>query len=96
MKSQKTIRISTRAVYHKVAYVDLQVPADLSNDEVLDWIYENEDTFVEKLDEKLFKAKYYYGRGLDSHDGFDDDSADSETRYDIFNDDGKIIHGGHC
>ena len=96
MENQKTIRISTRAVYHKVAYVDIQVPSDLSNDKVLEWIYDNEDLFVEELDEKLSKAEYNYGRGLNGDYGFDDDSADSETQYNVYSNEGKIIYGRHC
>lgn len=93
METKKVI-VSTRVVYHKIASVELNIPSHIKDDEVQDWLYENEDLFVEELDEKLSQSPLDYGRGL--VDGMDDDSLDSETRYDVLSPDGKINYGGHC
>lgn len=93
---KKTIRISTRAVYHKIAHVDIQVPADLNGYVLLDWIYDNDDLWSEKLDQSLAEAEYNYGRGLDGDDGFDDDSSDHETRFYVCDETGEQPRvGGH-
>ena len=90
----KKVIVRTRAVYHKVAEIVVNVPDEVENENVRDWLWDNEHFFIDELDDKLSDAPYDFGRGLE--DGFDDDSADSETRYDIFNSDDDIVFGGLC
>ena len=90
----KKVIVTTRAVYHKVASVEVSVPSNVANENVQEWLWDNEHLFVDELDDKLSDAKFDYGRGL--NDMFDDDSSDTETRYDVFNADGDITYGGHC
>jgi hypothetical protein len=90
----KKVIVRTRAVYHKIASVEINIPSHIDDDDVRDWLFENEDFFIDELDKKLSQASFDYGRGL--VDGMDDDSSDSETRYDILSTDGKIYYGGHC
>lgn len=90
----KKVIVTTRAVYHKIASVEINVPSHIDDDDVRDWLWDNEHLFIDELDDKLSDESYEFGRGL--VDGMDDDSSDSETRYDILSTDGKIYSGGHC
>ena len=90
----KKVIVTTRVVYHKIASVEINIPSDIDDDYVRDWLWDNEHFFIDELDDKLSDASYEFGRGL--VDGMDDDSSDSETRYDILSTDGKIYSGGHC
>jgi len=89
----KKVIVTTRAVYHKTVSIEVNVPLEVEDDNVMYWLFDNEDLFVDELDEKLSNADFNYGRGLT--DGMDDDSADSETRYDVVSPDGKFTWGGH-
>lgn len=90
----KKVTITTRAVYHKVASVTIDVPLDIDQDKIQTWLWENEHLFVDELDEKLSEAPFDYGFGLDANNGMDDASSESETRFD-FVEDNEITFGGH-
>lgn len=90
----KKVIVTTRAVYHKNASIEINIPSHIDDDDVRDWLWDNEHLFIDELDNKLSQASYKFGRGL--VDGMDDDSSDYETRYDILSTDGKIYSGGHC
>jgi len=89
----KTVTIKTRAVYHKIAEVTIEVPDHIQDEDVRDWIWDNENMFVDELDDKLSEAVLDYGFGLS--DEFEDRDCESETRYDVF-ENGQITFGGHC
>ena len=90
----KKVKITTRAVYHKMVSVEVEVPSHVEDENVRDWLWDNEHFFIDELDDKLSDARYEFGRGL--VDGMDDDSSDSETRFDVVKPDGTISFGGHC
>ena len=89
----KTVTIKTRAVYHKIAEVTIEVPDHIQDEDVIDWIQANENIFVDELDDNLHNAPIEFGFGID--DDFDFKDCDSETRYDVF-ENGQITFGGHC
>lgn len=93
IKETKKVVISTRAVYHKYAEVIIEIPLDIANEDVNEWIANN-DNFSEELDEKLSQAEFEYGFGLG--DGMEDTNETSETRFDVYNSKGEITWGGHC
>jgi hypothetical protein len=88
----KKVTITTRVIYHKIASVTIDVPDDIPNDKVQDWIWENEHLFTDELDQNLSKASYDYGFGIS--DDMDWIDQESETRYDV-NENGEIAYGGH-
>ena len=88
----KQVTITTRAVYHKVASVTIEVPDNIKKEELHDWLLSNEELFIEELDEKLSEARFDYGFGL--YDGMDWADSESETRYDLI-EDNEIKFGGH-
>lgn len=89
----KTVIISTRAVYHKIAEVTVDVPDNIEENEIQDWIWNNEHLFVEELDTKLHAAPLGYGLGVG--DTFDEPDSVYETRFDFVVND-EIVFGGHC
>jgi hypothetical protein len=89
----ETVTIKTRAVYHKVAEVTIEVPDHIQDEDVRDWIWDNENMFVDELDDKLSEATLEFGFGLD--DDFEEIDSASETRYDVY-ENGQITFGGHC
>jgi len=93
INNMKTVTIKTRAVYHKIAEVTIEVPDHIQDEDVRDWIWDNENMFVDELDDKLSEAVLDYGFGLS--DEFEDRDCESETRYDVF-ENGQITFGGHC
>ena len=49
------VKITQRSVYHKIAQIeiDVSVPKDAEFDQIQEWIIDNEDTWVDKIDHKL-------------------------------------------
>jgi hypothetical protein len=89
----KKVVISTRAVYHKYAEVTIEVPLNIPNEDVNEWIANN-DNFSEELDQKLSEAEFEFGFGLNGY--MDEKDQDNETRFDVYNSKGEITWGGHC
>jgi len=89
LEKERLVTISTRAVYHKYAEVTIPIPKHIKKEDVVDWLWENEDRFTDDLDQNLHEARYTYGFGLG--DGMDEKDQDNETRYDI---EGEK-YGGH-
>ena len=85
------VKIMQRSVYHKYAEVEIEVPNDIKDKDVLEYLQENEELFVDKIDKASFEAPYEYGScGVDEYDGMNE-RGESECRYDIV---GKN-YGGH-
>jgi hypothetical protein len=89
----KKVVISTRVVYHKYAEVTIEVPSNIEDENIDNWITNN-DNFSEELDQKLSEAKFEFGFGLDGN--MNDFDEDNETRFDVYNSKGEITYGGHC
>lgn len=92
-KQTKKVVISTRVVYHKIAEVTIEVPIEIADDEVDEYLINN-DVYSSQLEMNLAKAEFEGGLGLD--DNFDDEEAEEETRFDIYDSNDKITYGGHC
>lgn len=88
----KKVTITTRAIYHKVASVTIEIPSEISHDKIQDWLFENEELFVESLDKNLSESPFEYGFGL--QDGMDWIDSESETRFDLIDGNDKAF-GGH-
>ncbi len=83
------VRILQRSVYYKMAEVEIEIPNDVDEFDVQDYINDHEELWVEDIDNKLSVASYEHGFGLG--DGMDEKDQDSEWRYEIV--DKKF--GGH-
>ena len=76
------VRITTRAVYHKIAEVEVEIPDNIELNDVSEYLLENEQMYVDQLDGKLSGADWGFGLGMDRGDWTDTDQS-SETRYDV-------------
>ena len=83
------VKVIQRAIYHKIAEVEIEIPNDVDEFNVQDYINDHEELWVEDIDKKLSGSSYEYGFGLG--DGMDEKDQESEWRYEIV--DKKI--GGH-
>jgi len=91
-KQTKKVVISTRVIYHKIAEVTIEVPIEMPDDEVDEYLINN-DVYSSQLEINLAKAEFEGGFGLD--DNFDDEEEEQETRFDIYDSKGKVTWGGH-
>jgi len=93
----RQVIISNRSVYHKYAEVTIEIPNDIKDDDIPQWLVDNELEYTDTLDEKLSKAEYDFGFGIDLASGMDEVESESETRYDVMDEevDGRIEFGGH-
>ena len=88
------VLISTRRVYHKMAAIEIEIPSNLSETEVRQWLDDNEHLYAEKLDDKVANAELYEGLGVEVN-GFNEIDADQEHRYQVITKEHGIIFGGH-
>jgi len=85
------VRIQQRSVYHKYAEVEVEIPNNIKEDDISDYLIEIEDTWADTIDEKISNAEHQFGSGIDDYDGFNDDTTDSEYRYEC----DELNTGGH-
>tara|TARA_Y100000015_G_scaffold42198_1_gene49331 strand:+ start:2737 stop:3003 length:267 start_codon:yes stop_codon:yes gene_type:complete len=85
------VTISHRAVYHKIAEVEIEIPSNIELDDVSDYLMENEHLYVDRLDNKISVSEYEYGFGMGIGADWTDYDQPSETRFDIESEE----FGGH-
>ena len=95
------VKIIQRSVYHKIAEVEIELPKEITDIKINKcyntygefdlqaYLLDNENLYVDKIDEKINKAEYEFGLGLG--DGMEDVSEESEWRYEIVGEN----YGGH-
>ena len=87
----RSVTITERRVYHKVAKITIELPKDLPLEETAEWLWNNEDKWEQSLDNEFNHAELEWGHGIDKHDGMEDFENNSETRYDVNGE----KYGGH-
>jgi hypothetical protein len=87
--NERLVTISNRSVYHKYAEVTIAIPNNIKQEDVADWLFDNENLYTDDLDQRLHESEYHFGFGLGS--GMDEKESESETRYDIEGEN----YGGH-
>lgn len=89
----RSVTITERRVYHKVAKITIELPKDLPLKDTEEWLENNESKWEQALDNKFKDATLEYGLGLDNPlcDGMNESMADRETRYDVHGE----KYGGH-
>ena len=98
LEKERLVTISNRSVYHKYAEVTIPIPKHIKQEDLADWLFENEHLYTDDLDQRISEAKYEFGFGLDydannyHKSGFNERESESETRYDL---DEQGICGGH-
>ena len=79
----RSVTITERRVYHKVAKITIELPKDLPLDDTEKWLQENTSKWEQTLDNEFNTAELNWGHGIDKYDGMEDFENNSETRYDI-------------
>lgn len=87
---KRKVLITQREVYHKIATIEIEIPLNVKNDDVADYLNENEELWVNEMDEMLNASDYQGGFGLEGND-MNENEKDIECRYDIVNEN----YGGH-
>jgi hypothetical protein len=90
----RQVVISNRSVYHKYAEVTIEIPDDIKDVDISQWLYDNELEYTDALDTRLSEAEYDFGLGIG---GGMDIRDESETRYDVVDEEvkGRFTFGGH-
>jgi poly-D-alanine transfer protein DltD len=87
----RSVTITERRVYHKVAKITIELPKDISLEDTDDWLNENTSKWEQSLDNKFKDAILEYGTGVDEVPHMNEPESDRETRYDVNNEN----YGGH-
>jgi|3_EtaG_2_1085321.scaffolds.fasta_scaffold60685_5 hypothetical protein len=87
------VKIMQRSVYHKIAEVEVEVPDGMECNDVHEWLLDNEDLYTNEIDEKISKAEYEFGFGLDNDAGLDEKDSESEWRFEVLTEGEN--YGGH-
>jgi hypothetical protein len=58
------VKVIYRQVYHKIAEVEIEIPNDVDEFDVQDYINDHEELWVKDIDKKNSEASYEYGFGL--------------------------------
>ena len=85
------VKIMQRSVYHKYAELEIEVPNDIKDEDVFDYLTDNPQMYEYEMDSAVNEAEYEYGNGISLDDAQTDWSEESEWRFDIV---GKN-YGGH-
>jgi len=84
------VKIMQRSVYHKYAEVEIEVPILPNGIDIQEYLYKNENLYVDLIDKAISQANLEYGSGVEEYRGMCELEADSEWRYEL--EDG---YGGH-
>jgi len=87
----RSVTITERRVYHKVAKITIELPKDLPLEETAEWLWNNEDKWEQALDNEFNTAELKWGHGVGNYVGMEDFENNSETRYDVNGEN----YGGH-
>lgn len=85
------VKIMQRSVYHKYAEIEIQIPNDWNihteniNHFIHDYLIENENLYVDKIDKAIQKAPLEFGTGIDDYSGMNEPESESEWRFELSN-----------
>ena len=77
------VKITHRSVYYKTTQVEVEVPDNINEFDVQDYLNDNEHLWVDKIDKQMSEAEYEYGFGMDSDEGWTDKDQEFEWRYEV-------------
>jgi|TARA_R110001592_G_scaffold55918_1_gene170830 hypothetical protein len=91
-KPNRTVTVSTRAVYHRYGEVTIDIPDNVKSEEIVNWLNDNEYLYEEDIDQRLYECKPELGFGC--REGMCEKNAVVETRYDVYCK-SQYLEGGH-
>ena len=83
------VKIIQKSVYHKYAEVEIEVPNGMECNDLHEYLTDNEDLYIDKMDKALNKAEYQYGSGVYEYSGMDR-FLDSEWRFECEGEEGDL------
>tara|TARA_R100000808_G_scaffold10659_1_gene28153 strand:- start:4413 stop:4808 length:396 start_codon:yes stop_codon:yes gene_type:complete len=86
----RSVTITERRVYHKVAKITIEIPKDIPLEDTDEWLWGN-DAWEQALDNEFNHAELEYGTGVEEVPNMNEPEANRETRYDVNNEN----YGGH-
>tara|TARA_R110002020_G_scaffold25378_5_gene82718 strand:+ start:2909 stop:3181 length:273 start_codon:yes stop_codon:yes gene_type:complete len=89
MSEIREVKISSRTIYSKYCEIYIEIPKDLPEEKVSDWLFENENKWTDAIDNANGEATLDFGFGLG--DGMDEKDSEHEMRFDIVGEN----YGGH-
>ena len=89
------VKIMQRSVYHKYAEIEIEVPNEIEGyimqeEDIRDYLIENEDLYIDKIDDKISNAEYEFGFGCE-YTGMNEENSESEWRFEVVGEN----YGGH-
>jgi len=87
----RNVTLSERRVFHKYGEITILIPKDIPQDDVHQWLMDNEHTWEKDLDKALSQANYEFGFGVGDNNGMYEENEPTESRYDINGEN----YGGH-
>jgi hypothetical protein len=85
------VKIEQRSVYHKFVELEIEIPNDIDEFDIQQYVNDNEDLWVDDIDHKLNETEFIKGTGLYDHPGHEDSEAEDEWRYECE----ELKIGGH-
>lgn len=89
MAKIREVKISSRTIYSKYCEIYIEIPKDLPEEKVSDWLFENENKWTDAIDNANGQATLDFGFGLG--DGMNEKDSEHEMRFDIVGEQ----YGGH-
>lgn len=89
MEKTREVIISSRTIYSKYCEITIEIPQDLPQEKVSDWLFENEIKWTDAMDNANGQATLDFGFGLG--DGMEEKDSEHEMRFDIVGEQ----YGGH-
>ena len=74
--------ILQRSVYYKTAEVEIEIPDNIRQSEIQEYLMENECLWSDKLDQKMSEAEFEFGFGMDEGKWTEKQSP-SEWRFEV-------------
>ncbi len=85
------VKIQQRQVYHKFAEIEIEIPNDVDEFDIQDYVNDNEHLWIDDIENKLNESEFVYGNGLDDYKGMSESESETEWRYEC----DKLKTGGH-
>lgn len=85
------VKIQQRQVYHKFAEIEIEIPNDVDEFDIQDYVNDNEHLWIDDIENKLNESEFVYGNGLDDYKGMNESESETEWRYEC----DELKTGGH-
>ena len=85
------VKIQQRQIYHKFAEIEIEIPNDVDEFDIQDYVNDNEHLWIDDIENKLNESEFVYGNGLDDYKGMNESESETEWRYEC----DEFKTGGH-